>query len=160
TGTPLIELNGASAGAGVSGLTLSAGSDGSTIRGFASNRFNFFGILIDGSSNNVIVGNFLGTNAAGTGGGVGNNTGLGLWNNSTTNTVGGTTAADRNIISGNNVDGVQLNNKTGLVQNNVVEGNYIGLDVTGTVDLGNAAQGVAIFNGASNNTIGGTVAGA
>ncbi|HTS52720.1 MAG TPA: DUF4347 domain-containing protein, partial [Burkholderiales bacterium] len=154
-GTPLVELNGTSAGAGVSGLTLSAGSDGSTIRGFASNRFNYFGILIDGSSNNVIVGNFLGTNAAGTGGGVGNNTGLGLWNSSTNNTIGGTTAADRNIISGNNVDGVQF--KGAGIQNNVLMGNYIGLDVTGAADLGNANQGVAIFNGASNNTIGGTV---
>ena len=161
SGIPLIELNGASAGAGASGLTLAAGSSGSTIKGFASNRFNFFGILIDGSSNNVIVGNFLGTNAAGTAA-LGNNTGIRLGtnapNSTTNNTIGGTTAAERNIISGNTVDGVQF--KGAGVQNNIVQGNYIGLDVTGTADLGNASQGVAILLGASNNTIGGTAAGA
>ena len=142
-GTPLIELNGASAGAGASGLTLAAGSDGSTIKGIASNRFNYFGILIVGSSNNVVTGNFLGTNASGTAPDA-NWIGVGL--GTSHNTVGGTTAADRNIISGNNVDGVQL---SAGGSGNVVMGNYIGLDVSGTADLGNTNQGVAIYNGAS-----------
>ena len=42
---------------------------------------------------------------------------------------------------------------------NLVEGNFIGTDVTGSVDLGNAERGVAIF-AASNNTVGGTTAAA
>ena len=41
-----------------------------------------------------------------------------------------------------------------------MQGNYIGVDATGNVDLGNAGQGVAIFTSAANNTIGGTAAGA
>ena len=77
---------------------------------------------------------------------------------STNNTIGGTTAADRNIISANTVDGIQIRNAG--TASNVVLGNYIGLDVTGTVDLGNTNQGVAIFGSATNNTIGGTAAGA
>ena len=43
---------------------------------------------------------------------------------------------------------------------NVIEGNYIGTDVTGALDLGNVSHGVAIENGAANNRIGGTAAGA
>ena len=155
--TPLVELNGASAGAGASGFVLAAGSSGSRIEGFAINQFNWFGVLINGSSNNVVSGNFLGTDSSGTNPAA-NNTGLVIWGNSTGNTVGGTTAAERNVISGNAVDGIQFQGAN--VQNNVVIGNYIGLDRNGTADLGNANQGVAIFNSASGNTIGGTAPGA
>ncbi len=43
---------------------------------------------------------------------------------------------------------------------NVIECNYIGTDVTGTVALGNSESGVMIYNGPDSNTIGGTTAGA
>jgi len=43
---------------------------------------------------------------------------------------------------------------------NLVQGNYIGTDVTGTAALGNTSQGMSIVNDATNNTIGGTAAGA
>ena len=155
-GTPVVELNGVGAGASA-GLTLAAGSSGSTIKGLAINRFAQEGILITASSNNVIKGNFLGTSAAGTVG-LGNLVGVSIILGSTNNTIGGTTAADRNIISANTVDGIQIRNAG--TSSNVVLGNYIGLDVTGTVDLGNTNQGVAIFGSATNNTIGGTAAGA
>ena len=64
-GTPLIELNGTSAG-GVSGLTL-AGTGGSTVRGFVINRFTGNGIVVNPNSNgNSILGNWIGTDATGT----------------------------------------------------------------------------------------------
>ena len=157
-GTPIVELNGTSAGAGASGLTLAAGSSGSTIEGLVINRFTQDGIRITGSSNNTIAGNFVGTNAAGSSiAGTGNLVGVDVISGSTNNTIGGTTAAARNIISGNTVDGIQIRNAGTM--NNVVIGNYIGLDVTGAVDLGNTNQGIAIFSGATNNTVGGTAAG-
>src|SRR6185436_3414433 len=59
------------------------------------------------------------------------------------------------VISGNVGHGVVFFSTSG----NIVEGNFIGTDVTGTVDLGNSAQGVVI-NGSINNAIGGTTAGA
>ena len=43
---------------------------------------------------------------------------------------------------------------------NVVEGDFIGTDASGTQALGNAQSGVMIQNRATNNTIGGTSAGA
>src|SRR5262249_46915583 len=75
----------------------------------------------------------------------------------------------RNIISGNGDTGVIMTDETGgtglnLPSNNVVEGNYIGTDVTGTVSLGNgtgvALGGVGTNAGVENNMIGGTAAGA
>ena len=69
------------------------------------------------------------------------------------NTIGGTTAASRNIISANGDNGILLQSSNILIQ-----GNYIGTDVNGTADLGNGASGIFVQN--SNDTIGGTVAGA
>ncbi|HUY32931.1 MAG TPA: PKD domain-containing protein [Pirellulales bacterium] len=76
---------------------------------------------------------------------------------SANNTIGGTTAAARNVISGNVGDGVQI---TGLgATGNVVEGDYIGIDAAGTAALFNNASGVEIVNSPSN-TVGGATAGA
>ena len=72
--------------------------------------------------------------------------------------VGGTTPSARNVISGSEGAGVSLAETTGCV----VEGNYIGTDVTGTQPIGNY-DGVLIGEdnlAASNNTIGGTEPGA
>jgi hypothetical protein len=68
------------------------------------------------------------------------------------NTIGGDTAGERNVISGNHWYGVDIygSGTTG----NIVSGNYIGTDANGTADLGNANYGVCISNGAQNNTVG------
>jgi hypothetical protein len=71
-------------------------------------------------------------------------------------TIGGTTVGARNLVSGNQGNGVTID----LFSYSVVEGNYIGTDATGTKALGNAADGVEITDGSFNNTMGGTVAGA
>ena len=82
------------------------------------------------------------------------------------NTVGGLTADDRNVISGNGQSGVWIRGGTG----NVVEGNYIGVGKDGVTPLGNGAvanpalaefgtDGVFI-DGASSTEVGGTVDGA
>src|SRR5262249_19029971 len=65
------------------------------------------------------------------------------------NTIGGTTAAARNIISGNTGSGIEVDGS-----GNFVQANFIGTDVTGTVGLGNGGGGVVVLGG-SNNTIGG-----
>ncbi|MCA9063977.1 MAG: right-handed parallel beta-helix repeat-containing protein, partial [Planctomycetaceae bacterium] len=152
---PVIEINGTSAGAGVSGLTLADGSDGSTIRGFVINRFTADGIEIaSGADGNVVAGNIIGLDVTGTidlG-----NAGEGVSIRSAGNTIGGTSAADRNIISGNTLRGVRLALATAT--NNVVLGNYIGTDATGTTAIGNSNSGITIDFGANNNLIGGTTA--
>jgi CSLREA domain-containing protein len=164
---PVIEVN--AAAGGLYALDLQAGSSGSTIRGLCINRASVVAIRVYGSSNNVVAGNFVGTNPAGAAPGPGNAVGIVLGGASpiatNNNRIGGTAAADRNVISGNTVDGIQIEGGTGGAASNRVEGNYIGVDVNGTADLGNTSQGVAVFaNGvgasSTNTLVGGTAAGA
>ena len=89
---------------------------------------------------------------AGTAAGPGNTVGIRIAGGAgpprTTTASGARVAADRNVISGNNVDGIQITAAgPAWAANNLVQGNYIGTDVTGTLDLGNANQGVAVFTG-------------
>ena len=113
-----------------------------------------------GGSGHTVQGNFIGTNAAGTGALPGGQNGVDLPQIASNVTIGGTTAEARNILSGNFGRGVVLSH--GILNPNVtanlVEGNFIGTDVTGTVALGNGSEGVGI--GGFSNTIGGTAAGA
>lgn len=108
------------------------------------------------TSGSVIAGNYIGTDASGTTA-IANLIGVRIEGGSTNNTIGGTTTAARNVISGNSSTGITITDvgTTG----NVVIGNYIGTDSTGTADVGNGSVGIAI-NEASDNTIGGTTAGA
>ncbi len=156
-GTPVIELDGSLAGA-VSGLRLVAGSDGSTIRGLVINRFGNDGIDFDNTDNNLIAGNYIGTDVSGTAD-LGNaDRGIHVRNGSSNNTIGGTNASDRNVIAGNAVHAIDLAHAG--TDNNMIQGNYLGVDATGAVALGNDFDGVKVQLGASGNIIGGTAAGA
>ncbi len=100
------------------------------------------------ASGNLVVGNYIGTDITGlqsvpnTFGGVLLGSGVGAAGTVANNIIGGTdgTSATRNIISGNDSSGVSLVGP--MVTTNEVVGNFIGLDKTGTVKLGNALDGV------------------
>ncbi len=114
---------------------------------------NFFGIVIeDAFSGNIIRGNFVGTNLDGSQDRGNANTGIGIAFGATNTTVGGSSVADRNVISGNDTDGVYLVSDGG---NNQVSGNFIGLNAAGTAGIPNSQNGV-FFEDSDNNTIGGT----
>ena len=150
-GTPIVVLDGTNAGvSGVDGLNITAG--GTTVRGLVINRFGGYGVYMSTLGGNVIEGNYIGTDITGTAA-AGNGTNGVHVSDTGNNTIGGTTAAARNIISGNGQRGVELRSSAG---GNVVQGNYVGTDVTGTQDLGNAFTGVYLAN-ATNAVIGGTV---
>jgi uncharacterized repeat protein (TIGR01451 family)/CSLREA domain-containing protein len=153
-GTPLIELDGTLTGANVTGIAVWGG--GTTVRGFAVNRFaNNSDVLFWNLGNNIIEGNFLGTDPGGTAN-VGSLNSVHVSGISGT-TVGGTAAEARNLISGNTGPALALNSgATG----NFIEGNTFGLDVTGTVGLGNSGNDLLVMNASIGNTIGGTAAGA
>ncbi|MBW4565401.1 MAG: DUF4347 domain-containing protein [Mojavia pulchra JT2-VF2] len=148
-GGPPIELHGANAGSGVSGLVLAAGN--STIRGLVINRFSDFGIYIWGGGNNVIEGNYIGTDISGFyEEGNGNS---GIYIESANNRIGGSSLGSRNVISGNNNGGINIS-FTGASYNQVI-GNYIGLRSDGYSTIGNSGWvgGVTIGYGASSNAI-------
>ncbi|MGH9838271.1 MAG: hypothetical protein ACREEM_05760 [Blastocatellia bacterium] len=115
---------------------------------------NAMGIAIQGSgaTMNQSLGNFIGVNAAGTAD-LGNTSDGVFINGASGNTIGGTAAGARNVISGNDGHGISLRGNGNLVQ-----GNFIGADITGAAALGNLIFGVSILN-ASNNTIGNTIGG-
>jgi parallel beta-helix repeat protein len=149
-GHPCIVLDGITTGGSGIGLTISS-PGGSTVRGLVINHF-IIGIELSGYGGSHIEGNYIGTNDTGIIA-LGNGVGI-VIDGSSNNVIGGTTAATRNLISGNANYGVVIGTATG----NVVAGNYIGTDVTGTSALPNRI-GVFITS-ASNNVIGGTEAGA
>jgi titin len=93
-------------------------------------------------SGNSVRGNYIGTDITGTAA-LSNSNGIRLSNAAQLNTVEG------NLISGNQFAGVLFD---ATQDNNVVAGNFIGTDSTGTAPLGNT-QGIVI-NGSFNNFFG------
>jgi titin len=113
------------------------------------------GILIQADSVRL-QGNYIGTDATGTK--ALPNRGIGVWLFSGSNvTVGGTAGGAGNLISGNGNDGVSLTNQP---INARIEGNLLGIDITGTRALPNGGSGVTVSSGARGTVIGGTDAGA
>lgn len=104
-----------------------------------------------GASNNAVEGNFIGTDVTGTRK-VGHMVyGIGGYNDD--NTIGGTAPGAGNVIAGCDT-GVMIESAV----RNIVQGNFIGTDQTGTLDLGNVNFGVTVSG--TGETIGGTSPGA
>jgi CSLREA domain-containing protein len=149
-GAPIIEINGSIQGP-FQALDIFAPS---TIRGLVINRLvGGTGIVLwAGSDGSVIEGCYIGTDLSGTldfG-----NSFNGIIVRSVGSRIGGTTAPQRNVISGNTSPGIALD--TGAT-NTIIQGNFIGTNASGTAALGNSDDNILVVNGASNNTIGGTV---
>ncbi|MBN1148662.1 MAG: right-handed parallel beta-helix repeat-containing protein [Anaerolineales bacterium] len=158
-GTPLIELNGKGAGSGANGLTIQAGD--STVKGLVIHSFQGDGIYIYARGGNTIQGNYIGVDASGSFDM--SNFGSGIYIEGTPNLIGGSTAATRNLISGNGGAGISIISYTFQplgpeIVGNQVLGNYIGVDASGTGALGNDLGGITISG--DYNTVGGTASGA
>ena len=133
-------IGGTNAGAG----NVSSGNNGS-------------GLFIAGSkaSLNVVQGNYFGTDITGTNAAKNSGDGITILNSSS-NTIGGLTFTAGNVISGNGGNGISITGPA--AQFNLVQGNFIGCDQSGTVNLKND-DGV-LTTSSSNNTIGGLATGA
>ncbi len=143
-----------------SGVFVSA-APGTTIGGTAAGAGNVIsantqsGVSIGGgaASGIAVVGNFVGTDLTGTLA-VGN-AGYGIAVSDPPGvTIGGTGAGARNVISGNKGAGIGL---LADATDELIEGNFIGTDITGSNPLGNGT-GILIDGGSGNNTIGGSAA--
>ncbi len=154
SGTPIVVLDGVSAGSGVDGLQLTAGN--SSVRGLVVERFSGNGITLMTNGANTIAGNYIGIDADGVTARGNGASGVDV-NNVGNNTVGGTGAADRNVISGNGGDGVLIEGTS--AGSNQISGNYVGVDAAGVMRVPNSGDGIGIED-APSNMIGGTTAGA
>lgn len=101
---------------------------------------------------NTIQGNLIGTDVSGITV-LSNNSGISL-NGCGQYLIGGTAPGAGNVIAGSVYHGIHLQDP--LSSDNRIQGNWIGTDATGTLDLGNGWAGIFIWEGASHNLIGGT----
>jgi CSLREA domain-containing protein len=136
-------------------------SSGSTIGGTAPGARNIVsgnevgGIHIVGTTatpatGNQIEGNFVGVSASGTGsvgirgGALEGNGVFGIQiSGGNANTIGGSTLAARNVVS-LNIYGIELDNGA---QNNIVQGNYVGVGADGLANYGNLQVGILLRSG-------------
>lgn len=115
-------------------------------------------VIVGGGANgNVIAGNIIGANAAGTSAVPNGFSGIGVYGGAQSNLIGGTLTSGRNVISGNTQQGIVLADAG--TRGNVVSGNYIGVSSAGTAALANGFSGIYLGSAADSNLIGGSFAG-
>ena len=142
------------------GIGLSGGTYGTFNLGYARNvtiSNNIIsgntaaGIVLEGSGtrNNTIVGNKIGTSANGENA-LSNHYGIIVMTNANCNTIGGVAPETRNIISANTEIGIYIES----ADSNIVQGNYIGPDITGTRAFEYAPDSAIQANGVEINTTG------
>ncbi|HXI51898.1 MAG TPA: hypothetical protein VNH84_10345 [Candidatus Saccharimonadales bacterium] len=155
-----VDVDGIAALGNVAGITLVraqrnliGGTDpgeGNIVSGNAGNGIELLGGFIDGATDNIIAGNVIGANAAGTAALRNGLHGVVLGANADANVLGGLSPGARNVISGNAGQGVLVTN---ALSGNQFLGNAIGADVSGTNALPNGGHGIDVW--ASGQTIGG-----
>ncbi len=168
SGAPLVEINGSQAGGG-DGLLITAPDV--AVRGLDIDSFSAgAGIHLTGAgaTGDWIYGDFLGTDPTGTQAEP-NDAGIEIDEGAASNLIGTNgdgidDAAERNLLSGNLFAGAWINGQR--TNENLVAGNFIGTDITGSVALNNGTQpvsdslgnvfggGVAISAGAAGNRVG------
>jgi titin len=152
-----------------SGIAIGIGASDNQVSDDVISNNGQNGVIITGTgtTGNVVEGSFIGTNGLGSAP-LPNYNGVLIQNGASDNTIGAlSVGGPSNVIAGNTWDGVHIvdSGTTG----NVVAGNYIGISPIIPSDgyhatqlpgpLGNGQSGVAIFAGASDNTVGGTATG-
>lgn len=149
------------------GVRIYGGAQNNVIGGAAAGEGNVIsgngadGVHIAGTpsgattSDNVVAGNIIGLDATGASAVANSGDGVHI-ENSQENTVGGDTAGERNVISGNWDDGVEIRDPG--AHENIVSGNYIGVDASGATAIPNGSDGVVLIASPAN-LVGGDTAG-
>ena len=157
----LIEIDGTNTGTGSEAAVLffAPGSGNSVVRGLAINRGKWAGIRISGVAGMTIEGNFIGTDPTGTVPHGNTDFGIQVNNGASNITIGGTTPAARNLISGNGMQGINFGSGGNGGTGHLVQGNLIGTDASGGNALAGNQTGIHVAS-SMNVTIGGTTAAA
>jgi hypothetical protein len=152
TEAPVIEID----NNGFAGLTLTASS--SSLKSLSIVNANGAGVTLQGVATNysatgasmTVVGNYIGLALDGS---VAPNTGIGLLvDDSRFDTIGGGASIDRNVISGNGGDGIQIGQSGQSFLDTDIVGNFIGTDPSGQAAAGNQGNGITVL--AEGNNIG------
>ena len=129
---------------------------GNGANGIATRQSNFDGNPGAASADKgIIEGNLIGLNANGTEALTNDGDGIDIADFASDWIIGGTAAGTRNILSGNEFQGIIIDD---YASNILVQGNYVGTDISGTKALPNKSQGISIDNYSRNITIGGATA--
>ena len=143
------------------GVHILAGAQGNVIGGSEPGDRNIIsgsegvGITIWGSAN-IVQGNYIGTDISGTARIPNAMEGIWIAPGAQDNIIGGSTAQERNVISGNSLFGLSISGPGAT--GNVVKGNYIGTDPNGTTAVPNR-YGLVITDNVQKNVIGGSAPG-
>jgi hypothetical protein len=129
---------------------------------FSASSFTGTTVLAASGSGAIVTGNYVGTNSAGTSAVSNGSNGVAI--SAANGRVGGTTADERNVVSGNIGSGVSIGTAlfTGATApaasgaGTIVSGNYIGVDATGMIAVANTGSGVSVA--APNVRVGGPLA--
>ncbi|MDY6794817.1 MAG: NosD domain-containing protein [Actinomycetota bacterium] len=146
---------------GWSGVCINSGSSHATVGGATADERNvisgndIYGVDIQDSTHVSVLGNYIGTDAAGDTGLQNGYAGIRIWNSAEDVAVGGSGAGEGNVISGNGEHGVDMDHATNVT----LEGNYIGTDAAGTSPLANFYCGINVGSDVSGVVIGGGAAG-
>jgi len=149
-------VNGSAAlGNDANDVQIGEGASENTIGGSGSARQVIAAGVLDGvvitgagTNENQVVGNYIGTDESGSHALGNGENGVLVGPRPERNAIGGASAAMRNVISGNTHHGVEIQGAQ-----NTLDGNYIGLDASGSTALGNHDNGVVISG--PNNMVGG-----
>jgi titin len=161
-GSPIVALDGSHLSPqiefSIGGIYIYAGN--CTLRGLALDNFTNSGVnlLYNYSASNHVQGCYIGIAPNGTTGASNGYEGINISAGAQANVIGGTNASQRNVISGNNGYAITITSTNS--NGNVISGNYIGTDASGTFSVNNTYNGIGIFGGSSSNIIGGSAAGA
>lgn len=140
---------------GLGRLFFFTGSDGSTVRGLVINGTSTDKIE-SWVNNTTVVGNFIGTNAAGSASASISGFGVRIYQAAINATIGGPNPADRNLIAGSAQGNLILPYPS--TTGHLIQGNYLGTDVTGTVAL-NTGSGTGLQNIGGANVFGNLISG-
>jgi len=110
------------------------------------------GIFISSSDSNVVIGNRIGTDATGMLSLGNGQNGIYIGYYCTGNIIGGSKTGERNVLSGNGYDGIYVYGRQ--IRGNIIQGNFIGVDINGTSALGNYL-GIALGWEVSKTVVGG-----
>lgn len=159
-GPPIIEINGAANA--FTGFRVASPSVGTpldvTFKSLIINRFGGYGIQFDSSSlTGTVVGCYIGTDPGGSQDRGNNLSGIKLLLISDEDfTIGGTQSFERNVVSGNNVNGIEIESNFSFgntFANVLILNNFVGTNAAGTTALANGFEGIDIYGTGAGDTV-------